>query len=95
MSDNDSLYKLGYRNLILSGGLILGHLLAIATMDRVGRLPLQIIGFGLLTVLLSILGWTFPIDSVDVVALPLQYGIQLGPKHNDFYLVRGTLPYSI
>jgi len=49
------------------GGLLLGHVLAIATIDRAGRLPLQILGFGFLTVLLSVLGWTFRAASVDVI----------------------------
>jgi len=51
---------LGVGNLILSvGGLIPGHVIAIVTMDIVGRKTLQIGGFALLTILFCVIGFGF------------------------------------
>jgi len=60
LSSNLRLHAIGIGNLILSlGGLIPGHILAILTIDTVGRKTLQMGGFAILTALLSIVGFGF------------------------------------
>lgn len=57
---DDRLYNLGVGNLILSvAGLIPGHVVAILLIDRVGRKPLQIGGFVVLTILFCIIGFAW------------------------------------
>jgi MFS transporter, PHS family, inorganic phosphate transporter len=54
------LHNNGVGNLILSvSGLIPGYWVTVATVDTIGRKPIQIMGFAVLTVLFSIIGFGF------------------------------------
>lgn len=55
-----TLYNTGVGNLILSAaGLIPGYWASVATIDIVGRKPIQLMGFVMLTILFSIIGFGF------------------------------------
>jgi PHS family inorganic phosphate transporter-like MFS transporter len=54
------LYNTGVGNLILSvAGLIPGYWVSVATIDTIGRKPIQMGGFIMLTILFSIIGFGF------------------------------------
>jgi len=54
------LYNLGVGNLILScAGLIPGYWVSVATIDTIGRKPIQLMGFIVLTILFSIIGFGY------------------------------------
>jgi MFS transporter, PHS family, inorganic phosphate transporter len=54
------LHNNGVGNLILSvAGLIPGYWASVATIDTIGRKPIQLMGFSVLTVLFSIIGFGF------------------------------------
>jgi PHS family inorganic phosphate transporter-like MFS transporter len=54
------LYNTGVGNLILSvAGLIPGYWVSVATIDTIGRKPIQMGGFLMLTILFSIIGFGF------------------------------------
>lgn len=54
------LYNNGVGNLILSvAGLIPGYWVSVATIDTIGRKPIQLGGFVILTILFSIIGFGF------------------------------------
>lgn len=55
-----SLYNTGVGNLILSvAGLIPGYWVSVATVDTIGRKPIQLFGFIMLTILFSIIGFGY------------------------------------
>lgn len=57
---NCRLYNLGVGNLILScAGLIPGYWVSVATIDTIGRKPIQLMGFAVLTVLFCIIGFGY------------------------------------
>ena len=57
---NIRLYNNGVGNLILSAaGLIPGYWVTVATVDTIGRKPIQVGSFGVLTILFSIIGFGF------------------------------------
>jgi MFS transporter, PHS family, inorganic phosphate transporter len=57
---NIRLYNNGVGNIILScAGLIPGYWVSVATIDTIGRKPIQIGGFAILTILFSIIGFGF------------------------------------
>ena len=92
----DRLYSLGVGNLILSvGGLIPGHLLAIWTMDIVGRKTLQILGFTLLAILFCIIGFGF--NSISTPGLIVLFCLcnfisNLGPNTTTFIVPGEVFP---
>ena len=57
----DTLYNQGVGNIILScAGLIPGYWFSVATIDTVGRKPIQLMGFIMLTIIFCILGFAYP-----------------------------------
>ncbi|KAK7204084.1 MFS transporter [Myxozyma melibiosi] len=56
----DNIYNVCVGNIILTcAGAIPGYWFAVATLDTVGRKPLQIVGFALLTILFCIIGFAY------------------------------------
>jgi MFS transporter, PHS family, inorganic phosphate transporter len=59
-SSNIRLYNIGVGNLVLSvAGLIPGYWVSVATIDIIGRKPIQLMGFTVLTILFCIIGFGF------------------------------------
>jgi PHS family inorganic phosphate transporter-like MFS transporter len=59
-SSDIRLYNTGVGNLILSvAGLIPGYWVSVATIDTLGRKPIQLMGFSMLTILFSIIGFGY------------------------------------
>lgn len=57
---NERLYNLGVGNIILScAGLIPGYWVSVATIDTIGRKPIQLMGFIVLTILFCIIGFGY------------------------------------
>jgi PHS family inorganic phosphate transporter-like MFS transporter len=57
---NIRLYNTGVGNIVLSvAGLIPGYWFSVATIDTVGRKPIQLMGFTMLTILFSIIGFGY------------------------------------
>jgi len=57
---NIRLYNNGVGNLILSvAGYLPGYYVTVATVDRIGRKPIQLAGFVILTILFAIIGFGF------------------------------------
>lgn len=71
------------------------HLVAIAMIDRVGRKPLQIGGFALLTILLCIIGFAF--KNISPVSLILLFCLSMcvaniGPNTTTFMVPGEVFP---
>jgi PHS family inorganic phosphate transporter-like MFS transporter len=66
-----SLHNIGIGNIILStAGLIPGYWFSVAFIDTIGRKPIQIGGFAILTILFSVIGFDFfNLSSGGLVAL--------------------------
>lgn len=61
----DTLYRQGVGNIILScAGLIPGYWFSVLTIDTIGRKPIQLMGFIMLTILFSILGFGYHVIGV-------------------------------
>ena len=90
------LYNDGVRNLILSvAGLIPGYWFTVATVDIIGRKPIQIGGFTILTILFCIIGFGF--NSISTTRLFLLYCLcnffqNFGPNTTTFLVPGEVFP---
>lgn len=92
---NVRLHSLGIGNLILSAGGIFGHLVAITIIDRVGRKPLQIGGFAILTTLFLIIGFGW--HKISALGLVLLFCLcnciaNIGPNTTTFIVPGEVFP---
>src|SRR5436190_23300166 len=88
LQSNKSLRNVGIGNIILSlAGLIPGNWLSVAVIDTMGRKPLQICGFLILTIILTILAFelkkTFPAGPVPSVCFANLFS-NFGPNTTTF-----------
>jgi MFS transporter, PHS family, inorganic phosphate transporter len=90
------LRNLGIGNIILSlAGLIPGYYLSVLVIDRVGRKPLQIGGFLILTVIFSVFGFGFyTISSGGLVTLVCLANLfaNFGPNTTTFIVPGEAFP---
>jgi PHS family inorganic phosphate transporter-like MFS transporter len=92
----DQLYKLAAGNCILiCAGAIPGYWLAVATIDTVGRKPLQLIGFTMLTILFIIWGFAYhkiPPHGALAIYVLIQLFFNWGPNSTTFIVPGECFP---
>jgi MFS transporter, PHS family, inorganic phosphate transporter len=90
------LYNNGVGNLILSAaGLIPGYWVSVATIDTIGRKPIQIGGFAILTVLFSIIGFGFkkiPTNGLFALYCLCNFFQNFGPNTTTFIVPGEVFP---
>jgi PHS family inorganic phosphate transporter-like MFS transporter len=99
-SGGNSMYQVFYRtaigNLILvCAGSIPGYWVSVATIDTLGRKPIQIIGFSMLTILFVIIGFAFNVLSGHaLLALYVlaQFFFNFGPNSTTFIVPGECFP---
>jgi PHS family inorganic phosphate transporter-like MFS transporter len=90
------LYNNGVGNLILScAGLIPGYWVTVATVDTIGRKPIQIGGFTILTILFSIIGFgfhTIPTSGLFALYCLCNFFQNFGPNTTTFLVPGEVFP---
>lgn len=90
------LYNLGVGNIILScAGLIPGYWVAVATVDTVGRKPIQLMGFIILTILFCIIGFgfhTIPTGGLFALYCLCNFFENFGPNTTTFIVPGEVFP---
>lgn len=92
----DTLYNQGIGNIILScAGLIPGYWFSAATIDIVGRKPIQLMGFILLTIIFCILGFGYNVINVKgkfVLYVFANFFQNFGPNTTTFIIPGEVFP---
>ena len=93
---NYRLYNNGVGNLILSvAGLIPGYWVSVATIDIIGRKPIQLFGFFILTILFSIIGFgfhTIPTGGLFALYCLCNFFQNFGPNTTTFIVPGEVFP---
>lgn len=91
-----SLRNLGVGNIILAvAGLIPGYYCAVILIDRVGRKPLQIGGFAILTIIFCIFGFgydTLPAGALVALVCLANFFSNFGPNTTTFIVPGEAFP---
>lgn len=92
----DTLYNVGVGNIILScAGLIPGYWFSVATIDTVGRKPIQFMGFIMLTIIFCILGFGYnhiPVKGKFALYVFANFFQNFGPNTTTFIVPGEVFP---
>lgn len=93
------LYRTAVGNLILvCAGSIPGYWVAVATLDTLGRKPIQFVGFAMLTILFIIIGFAYnKLSDHALLALYVlsQFFFQFGPNTTTFIIPGGASSFPL
>ncbi|CAF0875134.1 unnamed protein product [Brachionus calyciflorus] len=95
----NSLFKNSIGNLIVSFlGILPGYWVSVFLVDRIGRKPIQLVGFGILTILMLILGFGFnqirqaSVALFIVIFTIMQFFFTFGPNTTTFIIPGEVFP---